>query len=568
MENQIIQINLVPNMSTPAVVRVSQYDIGRPLVFKVYDGTSPADLTGVTAVVEGTKRSGLGFSESGTVSDNTVTLDTTLAMTQEDGSIPAEIRFTKTGEDVGTANFILSVEKSPHPEGTTDGTQETMADLQSQLDALDTRVEALEAGGGGGGLTEAVKSAMLQIAQKVAYIDEHGQTYYDALYDALYPPADLVSITAVYTQSGTVYDTDTLDSLRSDLVVTAHMSDSTTQTVTTYTLSGTLATGTSTITVAYGGKTTTFTVTVTHAVTQYTITNNLTNCTNSNSATVINEEASYSGTLTATSGNIMSTVAITMGGTDVTSTAYNSETGAISIASVTGNVVITAEAVEDAGWVSGVPYDMTTGATANYYLNNGAETQYNGWSISPYMECHGAFVISDTTFSLNYNGLYDENNTYINKKAVNSSQYYNFDEYDAASLRVSEATSKVTNAVITPYRFDAMTESTVFDTTKHYTPSEWTDGAYINVANGSIINNSAYKYSGYMNCYNASYITDTVKNQSRGYCFYDGNKDFISGVEIASSDATLGKQTTVPNNARYFRVWKATPEIGIGFTLS
>ncbi|MBR2554847.1 MAG: BppU family phage baseplate upper protein [Aeriscardovia sp.] len=136
MENQIILINLVPSLSTPAVARVSQYDVGRPLVFKVYDGTSPADLTGVTAVIEGTKKSGLGFSESGTVTDNTVTLNTTLGMTQEDGSIPAEIRFSKTGEDVGTANFILAVEKSPHLDGTTDGTTETMADLQAQINIL------------------------------------------------------------------------------------------------------------------------------------------------------------------------------------------------------------------------------------------------------------------------------------------------------------------------------------------------------------------------------------------------------------------------------------------------
>lgn len=118
--------------------------------------------------------------------------------------------------------------------------------------------------GGGSGLTADIKAALLQIAQKVAYIDDDGQTYYDALENALYPPADLVSISAVYAQSGTVYDTDTLDSLKSDLVVTAHMSDSTTQTITGYTLSGTLAEGTSTITVSYGGKTTTFTVTVTH----------------------------------------------------------------------------------------------------------------------------------------------------------------------------------------------------------------------------------------------------------------------------------------------------------------
>lgn len=108
-----------------------------------------------------------------------------------------------------------------------------------------------------------VKQALLQIASKVAYIDEHGQDYYDALEVALYPDATLVSISAVYTQSGTVYDTDSLDSLKADLVVTATYSDSSTETVTAYTLSGTLTRGTSTITVTYGGKTTTFNVTVT-----------------------------------------------------------------------------------------------------------------------------------------------------------------------------------------------------------------------------------------------------------------------------------------------------------------
>lgn len=76
---------------------------------------------------------------------------------------------------------------------------------------------------------------------------------------------ELVSISAVYTQGGTVYDTDSLDSLKDDLVVTATYSNSTTETVpgTDYTLSGTLEVGTSTITVAYGGKTTTFSVNVT-----------------------------------------------------------------------------------------------------------------------------------------------------------------------------------------------------------------------------------------------------------------------------------------------------------------
>ena len=111
-------------------------------------------------------------------------------------------------------------------------------------------------------LSQATKSALLQIAEKVAYIDEHGEDYYDAL-DAALSAKALLSITAVYTQSGTVYDTDSLDSLKSDLVVTAYYDDGSTANVTAVSeLSGTLAEGTSTITVTYGGKTATFDVTV------------------------------------------------------------------------------------------------------------------------------------------------------------------------------------------------------------------------------------------------------------------------------------------------------------------
>lgn len=119
--------------------------------------------------------------------------------------------------------------------------------------------------GGGEGLSNDLKGALDQMAQNVAYDDNNGATYYNALHSALYPPANLSYITCVYTQSGAVYDTDTLNSLKTDLVVTAHYTNGTTATVTAYTLSGNLVAGTSTITVSYGGKTTTFNVTVTHA---------------------------------------------------------------------------------------------------------------------------------------------------------------------------------------------------------------------------------------------------------------------------------------------------------------
>lgn len=147
-----------------------------------------------------------------------------------------------------------------------DAVTEETNKLKADLEDLDERVDVLE--GGGGGLSADVKAALMNIVNHVAWDDDDptGQTYITALQSALYPPAppaSLTSITAVYTQSGTVYDTDTLNDLKSDLVVTAHYSDSTSHAVTDYTLSGTLAVGTSVIAVNYNGKSTTFTVTVT-----------------------------------------------------------------------------------------------------------------------------------------------------------------------------------------------------------------------------------------------------------------------------------------------------------------
>lgn len=79
--------------------------------------------------------------------------------------------------------------------------------------------------------------------------------------------------------------------------------------------------------------------------TTYAISNELINCTTSNSATSAKENAAYSTTLTANDGYTLTggTVTVTMGGVDITSTAYAD--GVISIAAVTGDVEIFASAV-------------------------------------------------------------------------------------------------------------------------------------------------------------------------------------------------------------------------------
>ena len=106
-------------------------------------------------------------------------------------------------------------------------------------------------------------------------------------------------------------------------------------------------------------------------VTRYTITNNLTNVSTSNSANSIAEGSSYEAKLSVSTGYNIGNVSITMGGVDITSTCYTNKT--ITISSVTGNIVITAEAVESPGTT-----DIDSKYTLTYSL--GEETVFNGSS--------------------------------------------------------------------------------------------------------------------------------------------------------------------------------------------
>ena len=119
--SQNVNVNLTPG-GYPKEFHVSQYDVGRQLVAKVVDSTGDYSIpSGATVVLVGTKPSGFGFTLNGTVSGSTVTFSTTATVTAEYGRIPCEIRITNGSTILGTANCMLVVEMSPHPEGTTDG---------------------------------------------------------------------------------------------------------------------------------------------------------------------------------------------------------------------------------------------------------------------------------------------------------------------------------------------------------------------------------------------------------------------------------------------------------------
>lgn len=114
----------------------------------------------------------------------------------------------------------------------------------------------------------------------------------------------------------------------------------------------------------------------------YSVASSLTNVTSSNAAAAIAEGETYTATLTASDGYELSSVTVTMGGEDITATAYSG--GVVSIAEVTGNIVITAMAtrvptsyvvdIESVGYTEGARWSTSdgtirTGATGSVAVN-------------------------------------------------------------------------------------------------------------------------------------------------------------------------------------------------------
>lgn len=136
--------------------------------------------------------------------------------------------------------------------------------------------------------------------------------------------------------------------------------------------------------------------TIGYAATVYrSITNSLSHVSNSNVAVSVEDGAAYTAILTADSGYTMGDVVIKMGGIDITSTAYTASTGAINIASVTGDVTITAVATKVVTYTNLVLTAVdSSGASAPYtdgkYLgSNGAPSDMSGFVTTGFIPFDG-----------------------------------------------------------------------------------------------------------------------------------------------------------------------------------
>lgn len=291
----------------PPIISLSQYDSDFQLVFNLYTSEGTLNIpSGTTAQIQGTKRDGNGYSASATISGNTVTVTGHNQMTACAGANIYEISLTNSGKVLNTINFILAVEPAAMDAGTIQS-ETVLKELQAIIDSAATSTQAAQDAEDAAdraeeaarsltvdptltqsgqpadakvtgdeiadlkadleelepGLSDEAKTALLNCFAHVAWVDEHGQDYYDTLESALYP-SDYPKIIAVFNSGqNTIYTDDTLDSLRQYLTVKYFASSESAGTIipdNDYTLSGVLREGESIVRVAYNDMATTFTL--------------------------------------------------------------------------------------------------------------------------------------------------------------------------------------------------------------------------------------------------------------------------------------------------------------------
>lgn len=133
MITQTYNLDLVPNGIT-TVVSASQYDNTRTLVFKLYENGVAFDTSGASsAVITGRKPDNCFFMAPMTVGQGEVSVALATQMTACAGNTTCEIvLYDSEGNQLGSTNFILNVEKAP----VDDSSKISQSDISAIVSAL------------------------------------------------------------------------------------------------------------------------------------------------------------------------------------------------------------------------------------------------------------------------------------------------------------------------------------------------------------------------------------------------------------------------------------------------
>lgn len=278
-----------------------------------------------------------------TVSGTDVTWEVTDTDTARKGTGKAQLTYTVGDAVKKSVIYKFTVYESLGADG------EYPAPGSTWMEDIEDRVEALEAGDGGG-VPSTVRQAMLNLFSKAIYSEAGMQNDVEVIENWATVSVESVSLspsTLAFSSITSQTITATVHPADASATVTWSSSNTSVATVDENGVVTSVGNGSCTITASAGGKTATCSVTVSGIAQTYSVTNTLTGCVSSNAQTTVQEGASYSATITPDEGYLLPFVSatVTMGGTDITSTAWND--GAITIAEVTGAIVITVSATQD-----------------------------------------------------------------------------------------------------------------------------------------------------------------------------------------------------------------------------
>lgn len=110
---EAIKVNLIPN-GIPETCHASQYDEGRQIRLDIFDGLTPYTIqAGDTFTLNVRKPDNHVITETvtGTEGNTYLIIDTTEQMTAVTGENLCEIRLENDGDNIGSLNFIMQVEK-------------------------------------------------------------------------------------------------------------------------------------------------------------------------------------------------------------------------------------------------------------------------------------------------------------------------------------------------------------------------------------------------------------------------------------------------------------------------
>lgn len=368
-------------------------------------------------------------------------------------------------------------------------------------------------------------------------------------------PIALENITATYNGSE-VYEGTSVDTLKSNLTVTAHYNNGSTTTIipTAYTLSGNIGLGSNTITVNYEGKSTTFIVTGVEAP-----------------KVVESISVDYDGTLIPFGTSVSDLTGIT-----VTAKYTDGSSGIVTDYTLSGN---TNDHVNEitATYGGKTATFLTVATLDNETVNNATLT----WTEGEFVENNGTLATLGTMIYCDYypvkageiysligcgvakrGAMYDKDKNYV--QAINAQSFFltNTSGNDGTLLIPSNVAYVRINCVKTNKPNFSFTKISSYPTENSVTT--WTmKDKYYNGANG-VVDFAGYTYSKLIPIEaGVTYtITQTGDNSIR-YNVLDANGSFINSGKETTNPITL----TTPENA-CFIVFNCKYSKIIGFTMT